>query len=118
MWNEDRGAVRREVAMPDYSRPTERQQEIYDFIRNKIEGRGYGPTVREIGEAFGISSPNGVMCHLNALVKKGLIRRVDRSARAITLVDYHPTGTGLPLLGLVAAGTPTQAVAQGDRLEF
>ena len=56
--------------MPDFSQLTERQREIYDFIKSKIESRGYGPTVREIGLAFEIRSPNGVMCHLKALEKK------------------------------------------------
>jgi repressor LexA len=104
--------------MPDFSQLTERQREIYDFIRDKIEGRGYGPTVREIGLGFDIKSPNGVMCHLKALEKKGLIKREGFSARAIQLLDYRPEGSGLPLLGLVAAGSPTQAVAQEERLEF
>src|SRR6266481_1573274 len=66
--------------MPDFSSLTERQREIYDFIRDKIEGRGYGPTVREIGLGFDIKSPNGVMCHLKALEKKGLIIREGFSA--------------------------------------
>src|SRR5262249_14209250 len=104
--------------MPDFSQLTARQREIYEFIRAKIEGRGYGPTVREIGEAFEIASPNGVMCHLNALVKKGLITRDPRHARAIQLVDYRPPSAGVPFLGQVAAGVPTEAVAQSDRLEF
>src|SRR5437588_3409719 len=93
-------------AMPDFSTLTDRQREIYEFIREKIESRGYGPTVREIGEAFAIQSPNGVMCHLNALVKKGLILRKGRSARAIQLVDHRRPGAGvdLPMFGLVAAG--------------
>jgi len=104
--------------MPDFSTLTERQREIYDFIRDKIESRGYGPTVREIGAAFDIRSPNGVMCHLKALQKKGLILREEFSARAIQLVDHHPHSGGLPYLGLVAAGSPTQAVEQNDRLEF
>jgi repressor LexA len=107
-----------EFAMPDFSQLTERQREIYDFIRSKIESRGYGPTVREIGLAFDIKSPNGVMCHLKALVKKGLIKRQDRSARAIELVDHKPPSAGLPFLGAVAAGSPTEAVAQDDRLDF
>jgi repressor LexA len=50
---------------------TERQLIVYEFIRDKIVHRGYGPTVREIGEHFDIRSPNGVMCHLKALEKKG-----------------------------------------------
>ena len=72
--------------MPDFSQLTERQREIYDFIRDKIESRGYGPTVREIGEGFDIKSPNGVMCHLKALEKKGLIKREE------LLGPGHPAG--------------------------
>ncbi len=104
--------------MPDFSSLTERQREIYDFIRGKIEGRGYGPTVREIGLGFDIKSPNGVMCHLKALEKKGLIKREGFSARAIQLIDHRLESAGLPYLGRVAAGTPTQAVEQQERLEF
>ncbi len=104
--------------MADLSKLTERQREIYEFIKEKIEGRGYGPTVREIGQAFDIRSPNGVMCHLKALEKKELIKREGFSARAIQLLDHHPESASLPLLGLVAAGSPTQAVPQDERLEF
>jgi repressor LexA len=104
--------------MPDFSQLTERQREIYDFIRDKIENRGFGPTVREIGEGFKIKSPNGVMCHLKALEKKGLIKRTGFQARAIQLVDYHPNTVVLPLLGQVAAGSPTQAVPLEERLDF
>ncbi len=104
--------------MADLSILTHRQREIYEFIKVKIESRGYGPTVREIGDAFGIKSPNGVMCHLNALVAKGLILRQEKSARAIQLVDHRPPGAALPLIGSVAAGPPIEAVAQDDRLDF
>src|ERR1700687_5835586 len=102
--------------MPDFSQLTDRQREIYDFIRDKIETRGYGPTVREIGLAFEIRSPNGVMCHLKALEKKGLIIREGFSARAIQLVDHRPPSAELPLLGQVAAGAPLPAVTSDDRL--
>src|SRR4051812_17659663 len=100
--------------MPDFSQLTERQKEIYHFIRIKIETRGYGPTVREIGDEFGIKSPNGVMCHLKALEKKGLINRKGRSARAIQLVDHRPPAVGLPILGPIAAGSPMEAIEQTD----
>lgn len=66
---------------------TARQNEIYNFIRRKIQGRGYPPTVREIGVQFQIKSPNGVMCHLNALQKKGMIYRKPKLARAIQLLN-------------------------------
>jgi repressor LexA len=104
--------------MPDFSSLTERQREIYEFIRDKIEGRGYGPTVREIGQAFRIKSPNGVMCHLKALEKKKLIKREGFSARAIQLVDFRPRSATLPFVGLVAAGSPTQAVDQNEELDL
>jgi repressor LexA len=108
----------REGAMADTSQLTPRQREIYEFIRNKIEKRGYGPTVREIGKEFHIQSPNGVMCHLNALVKKGLILREKNSARAIQLVDHRAPGAELPLLGNVAAGSPIAAWEQQEKLDF
>jgi repressor LexA len=103
--------------MLDFSLLTPRQREIYDFIREKIEGRGYGPTVREIGKAFHIASPNGVMCHLKALQTKGFIKREGFSARAIELVDFKLGGSrGLPLLGAVAAGKPIEAVENPELL--
>ena len=74
--------------------------------------------MREIGLAFGIKSPNGVMCHLKALEKKGLIKREGFSARAIMLLDHRPASAGIPLLGNVAAGSPTQAIEQDERLEY
>ena len=104
--------------MPDFSQLTERQREIYDFIKEKIESRGFGPTVREIGEGFDIKSPNGVMCHLKALEKKGLIKRTGFRARAIQLVDHRPHTVELPLLGKVAAGKPLQASMLDERLDF
>lgn len=104
--------------MVDFSKLTPRQKEIYDFIKNKIEMRGYGPTVREIGVAFDIQSPNGVMCHLKALVTKGFIERQPNSARAIQLVDHRPPSPGLPLYGAVAAGSPVEAVENVEHLDL
>ena len=98
---------------------TERQQKVYDMIRSLIVDRGYGPTVREIGEHFGIKSPNGVMCHLRALERKGLIRRSPNKSRAIELTQSADrTGNSLPLAGMVAAGTTTLAFGQNNRLDF
>lgn len=104
--------------MVDLSQLTDRQRIIYEFIREKIQVRGYPPTVREIGKAFDIASPNGVMCHLTALENKGIIKRQKESARAIQLMDHRPRSQGLPLLGQVAAGTPTEAVETDEFLEL
>lgn len=98
---------------------TDRQQDVYDMIRSLIVGRGYGPTVREIGEYFGIKSPNGVMCHLRALERKGLIRRSPNKSRAIELTHAADrSGHSLPMAGMVAAGPTTLAFEQNDRLDF
>lgn len=97
---------------------TERQQAIYEFIRDKIRNRGYGPTVREIGEHFGIRSPNGVMCHLKALEKKGLITREPNMSRAIQLAMEPIEERGLPLAGRIAAGMLHEAVEQRERIDI
>lgn len=97
---------------------TARQREVLDFIRLKIEGRGYGPTVREIGEEFEIASPNGVMCHLKALEKKGLITREPNRSRAIQLAPEAMPDTGMPLVGSIAAGSLTEAIEEAERFQF
>jgi repressor LexA len=104
--------------MMDRAKLTKRQQEIYEFIADKIRSRGYGPTVREIGSAFNIKSPNGVMCHLQALVKKGLIVREPNMSRAISLADKRAMAPGIPLAGTIAAGSPLETYEQADRVDF
>lgn len=97
---------------------TKRQKQVFEFIRDKIDNRGYGPTVREIGEHFEIASPNGVMCHLKALEKKGLISREPNMSRAIQLTQEAQAEQGMPLVGQIAAGSLTEAIEQAERFEF
>ena len=97
---------------------TKRQRNVYEFIRSKIRGRGYGPTVREIGEQFDITSPNGVVCHLKALEKKGLITREPNMSRAIQLALEPAHLRGLPLAGRIAAGVLHEAIEQEERVDF
>lgn len=98
---------------------TDKQRKVYEFIREKIRSRGYGPTVREIGGAFKINSPNGVMCHLKALEKKGLICREPNMSRAITLsTEPVEARQGLPLVGRIAAGNLSEAISTDDRVNF
>ncbi|EMI41926.1 MULTISPECIES: transcriptional repressor LexA [Pirellulaceae] len=102
---------------------TDRQKKVYELIRSLIQERGYGPTVREIGEHFGIKSPNGVMCHLRALERKGLISRKANKSRAIELTGENARSTtGLPLMGVVSNHpvaldtNPTDAIDLGKTL--
>ena len=66
---------------------TARQREALEFIRRCVRRRGYGPTVREIGDHMGINSPNGVVGHLVALERKGFIHREANLSRSIMLVE-------------------------------
>lgn len=86
---------------------TKQQQAVYDFIRDKIVSRGYGPTVREIGEHMNIKSPNGVMCHLRALERKGMITRTANKSRAIELTEpiSRLVGATLAVSGSIVGGT-------------
>ena len=85
---------------------TERQREIYEFIRTTLAARGIPPSMREIGEQFGIRSTNGVEGHLAALEQAGFIGRERGKSRGISLHSGERTTALVPLLGRVAAGVP------------
>ena len=93
---------------------TEKQQMIFDFIRRTINDSGFPPTVREIGDRFGITV-KGAYDHLKAIEKKGYIRTEQNKSRAIVVLNDSDTadaaseGISIPLLGRIAAGSPILA---------
>ena len=93
---------------------TARQQEILDFIAETVRERGYPPTVREIGEAVGLTSSSSVHAQLANLERMGLLHKDPTKPRAMTLSteESKATGTVVPLLGRIAAGTPIMAAEQ------
>lgn len=102
---------------------TKRQQAVLDCIESFIDDKGYGPTVREVCECLGLSSPSTVHVHLKALEDKGLINRDPLKSRSITLACHTNSSAAsmpsiaassgtiveLPLVGDVAAGVPLLA---------
>ena len=95
---------------------TDRQRQILHLILETVERRGYPPTVREIGEAVGLSSPSTVHSHLSVLVDQGYLRRDPSKPRAIEVVDDGRRSDlrraplrDVPLVGRIAAGTPILA---------
>ena len=96
---------------------TARQQEMLDYIERETSSTGVPPSIRQIGTALGISSTNGVRLHLQALQKKGYIRRSQRTSRGIVSLNRlsaaaspsRSTTVDIPILGRVAAGTPIMA---------
>lgn len=90
---------------------SKRQSEILKYIKSCIINKGYPPSVREIGAAVGLSSSSSVHSNLEALEKKGYIRKSPNKSRTIEVVDedfsYKKNNTvNIPLLGEVAAGQP------------
>ena len=94
---------------------SERQLRIIEYIRHVTRTRSYPPSVREIGQAVGLSSSSTVHNHLNQLERRGLIRRDPSKSRTVQLVedvrsqDLRRRAVTLPVVGNVAAGTPILA---------
>lgn len=86
---------------------TDRQRAILEFLGEHAREHGHPPSVREIAAHFGIASPKGVSDHLQALERKGHIRRKPGLARGLELVNEPG---GIPIVGRVAAGSPITAV--------
>lgn len=106
---------------------TPRQSEILEFVNTHVESHGYPPTVREIGQAVGLTSPSTVHAHLARLESAGLIRRDATKPWALEVIEGGRSksrpqpvaaapsqATLLPLVGEVAAGAP---VVAEDRIE-
>jgi len=89
----------------------ERTREILTFIEHFQRERGFPPTIREIGKEFDIASTNGVRYHLHLLEKMGMIKRGQKISRGIesTRSTFSSSGTGIRILGRVAAGQPSTA---------
>jgi repressor LexA len=101
---------------------TDRQQQIWNYLVEYVDGHGYPPTVREIGEEVGLASPSTVHAHLANLERAGLLRRDPTKPRALELIgrereapasapapEAMPNSTRLPLIGEIAAGAPLLA---------
>ena len=90
---------------------SERQQEIFQYIKEFLLEKGYPPSVREIGKAVGLKSSSTVHGYLEKLESNGLIKRDPTKPRAIDILDEKPWGknTPVPLVGTVTAGLPILA---------
>src|SRR6266571_4057162 len=87
----------------------DRAREILAFIQRFSRERGFPPTIREIGKAYGISSTNGVRYYLTLLEKAGHLKRRGKISRGIENLGAAAIGSGIPILGRVAAGQPILA---------
>ncbi len=96
---------------------TKRQKEIYDFVVQDINTKGFPPTIAEIRKEFFFKSPTAVNDHLTAIEKKGYIKRHSHTSRGIEVVKYSDNGTDIikvPILGIIAAGEPIQSIEESQ----
>ncbi len=95
-----------------------RQKQILRFLRDYIDKYGYSPTLGEIADAMGVSSLATVHEHIQALVKKGVIRKFEGAVRGIEILDHNIASTlkgiELPVLGFIAAGQPIMPYTDPD----
>ena len=95
---------------------TKRQEDALKFVKTYIVSHGYPPTVREIAEAIGVSSPATVQAHLDGLANKGYIKKGNNKNRTIELMvenEFLPQNENVvevPLLGKITAGNPIEAI--------
>jgi repressor LexA len=98
---------------------TSRQREVYDFLVDFWQTRGYPPSIREVAAHFGFRSTRAVVDHLGALERKGWIRRTRERSRAIEFPAVRSARSGvgqrldvleIPVVGRIAAGEPILAV--------
>jgi repressor LexA len=96
---------------------TRRQREIYDFVRDFVQAKGYSPSLEEIGERFGLSSVATVHKHVQHLVEKGWLRKGWNRSRSVEPVERDASSAvELPLLGVVAAGAPIESGQLDERV--
>ncbi|MGH2590134.1 MAG: transcriptional repressor LexA [Actinomycetota bacterium] len=88
---------------------TPRQRRILEFISETVREQGYPPTVREIGEAVGLTSSSSVHAQLANLERRGLLHKDPTKPRAMTLSEPRVEGAVVPVLGRIAAGAPVLA---------
>lgn len=97
---------------------TRRQREIYDYICDFVRVKGYSPSLEEIGEHFELSSVATVHKHVQHLVEKGFLRKAWNRSRSVEPMEQPAAASvALPLLGVVAAGTPIEAIEVAETFD-
>ena len=96
---------------------TRRQHEIHAWLRDHADSLDHPPTYDELCQALGLTSRGSLHKHIQALIQAGLVEPMDGTHRGIRLVEEAPEEEGIPLLGIIAAGRPIEAVPQPETLQ-
>lgn len=99
---------------------TRRQKQILDFVGAFVKENGYSPSLEEIADELGLSSVSTVHKHVSHLLEKGLLRRGWNQNRSLEPVRFErrPRAAVIPLVGIVAAGQPIEAIEDVETLDI
>jgi repressor LexA len=90
---------------------TARQRELFDFLKEFFQEKGFPPTLREMASHFGLKGPRGPQKTLNILERKGYIRKIPGESRAIEILGFSSSNIiSIPIVGRVRAGEPILAI--------
>lgn len=98
---------------------TKKQADILAYIRQHVEDKGYAPSYREIADHFNLSSPATIHQYVKTLTEKGYLNSEDGSARSLEVLKPEktfPFAIELPLVGLITAGLPIEAVEERETM--
>ena len=98
---------------------TKKQRQVLDYLVEYFQDHGYMPTYREIADAFDLSSPSSIHQYMKAIEEKGYITSTHNEARSIELTQKSlpaPPSIALPLVGLITAGSPIEAVENREAI--
>lgn len=97
---------------------TRRQKQVLDFVEAHDREHGIAPSLEEIAAHLGLSSVSNAHQHVEALIRRGFLRRDPNKSRALEVIRSQSEGRALPLLGYVAAGAPIEAVEDRATFDF
>jgi site-specific DNA-methyltransferase (adenine-specific) len=96
---------------------TKRQKEVLDFVESYSQKKGYAPSFEEIRKRLKLASVSTIHFHISKLKEGGYLGKIENKARAISIVSKEPM-TKIPLLGIITAGKPMEAIRQNEFIAF
>lgn len=96
---------------------TIKQKKIFDFVTSFSEEHGYAPSLEEIASKFKLNAISTVHHHIKALKNKGYLKKEENQPRGVSLFEQTPDSVEIPLLGIIAAGTPIEPIENPEPIK-
>lgn len=96
---------------------TQKQRQILNFITSFSKKHGYAPSLEEVASKFGLSAISTAHYHIQALQKKGYLKKEENHPRGVSLFEEKPDSTEIPLVGMIAAGKPIEPIENPEPIK-